>query len=81
MNQRKREKIKILLKKTFVFKIGCEDMAQVSVIDKPEKENEGALKSLGGKFLGRIGATDGTMLDTGTNTLAFFFSIDNREDF
>lgn len=56
-------------------------MAQVSVIDKPEKENEGALKSFGGKFLGRIGATDGTMLDTGTNTLAFFFSIDNREDF
>lgn len=56
-------------------------MAQVSVIDKPEKENEGALKSFGGKFSGRIGATDGTVLDTGTNTLAFFFSIDNREDF
>ena len=43
-------KIKILLNKTFVFKIGCENMAQVSVIDKLEKENEGAVESFGGKF-------------------------------
>ena len=39
-------KIKILLNKTFVFKIGCENMAPVSVIDKLEKENEGALERL-----------------------------------
>ena len=43
-------KIKILLKKTFIFKIGCEDMTQVSVTDKLGKESDGALKSLGGKF-------------------------------
>lgn len=46
----KKGKIKILLKKTFMFKIGCEDMTQVSMTDKLRKENEGALKSLRGNF-------------------------------